>query len=109
MKFPCLAYCNEDGWNTLIEAEKQKVLTQDAIIRDGGNLMSAVGPNVTTIKNWGGNLEVKAAPFSKPVLTLAGFSVIETDSVDDVIALVKNSPCARAKGATETYPFWKFD
>jgi hypothetical protein len=109
MKFLCLAYGDEDGWNTLSEAEKEETLSQDAVIRDRGNLMSAVKPNVTTVKNWDGNLEVNEAPFSKPVLPLAGFSVIEADSVDDVIALVKNTPCARAKGAIEIYPFWLFD
>jgi hypothetical protein len=109
MKFLCLAYGDEAGWNTLSEAEKEEVLAQVAVIRDRGNLMSAVGPNVTTVKNWGGNLEVKEAPFSESALPLAGFSVIEADSVDDVITLIKNTPCARAKGAIEIRPFWEFD
>jgi hypothetical protein len=109
MKFLCLAYGDEAGWNTLSEAEKKEVLAQDAVIRDRGNLMSAVKSDVTTVRNWDGKLEVKEVPFSEPALPLAGFSVIEADSVEDVIALVKNTPCARAKGAIEIRPFWEFD
>lgn len=36
MKFLCLAYGDEDGWNSLSDDEKQKVLAQDAVIRDRG-------------------------------------------------------------------------
>ena len=108
MKFLCLAYGDEAGWNSLTDDEKQEVLAQDAVIRARGNLMSAVKPNVTTVKNWDGNLEVTDASFAEPQLPLAGFSVIEADSVDEVIELVKNTPCARAQGAIEIRPFWEF-
>jgi hypothetical protein len=58
MKFLGLAYGDEDGWNSLSEGEKREVLTQDAVIRDQGNLMSAVQTKVTSVKNWDRNLEV---------------------------------------------------
>lgn len=109
MKFLCLAYGDEAGWNSLTDNQKQDVLAQDAVIRDRGNLMSAVKPDVTTVKNWEGNLEVSGAAFSELHLPLAGFSVIEADSIDEVVELVKNTPCARAKGAIEIRPFWEFN
>lgn len=109
MRFLCLAYGSEAGWNALSEAEKEEMLAHDAVIRGRGNLMSAVSTDVTTVKNWGGNLEVVEAPFSVPALPLAGFSVIEADSIDEVIALVKDTPCPCANGAIEIRPFWEFD
>ena len=36
MKFLCLAYGDEEGWNSLPELDKQDALTQDAMIRDRG-------------------------------------------------------------------------
>jgi hypothetical protein len=48
MKFLCLAYGDEDRWNSLTEGEKQEALSQDAVILDRGNLMSAVQDKVTT-------------------------------------------------------------
>jgi hypothetical protein len=108
MKFLCLAYGDEAGWNSLTDDQKQEVLAQDAVIRDLGNLMSAVKPSVTTVKNWEGNLEVAEVAFAEPQLPLAGFSVIEANSIDEVVELVKNTPCARAQGAIEIRPFWEF-
>lgn len=50
MKFLCLAYGDEAGWNSLNEEEKREVLAQDAVIRGRGNLMSAVQRTVTSVK-----------------------------------------------------------
>ncbi len=105
MKFLCLAYGDEAGWNSLSDGEKQEVLSNDKVILDRGDLMSAVQPKVTTVRNWDEELEIKDEPFAKNELPLAGFSVIEANSVEDVIELVKNTPCARAKGMIEIRQF----
>jgi len=107
MKFLCLAYGDEEGWNSLTETEKQEVLAQDEVIRDRGNLMSAVhAKKVTSVRNWDKNLEVTNEPYAQHKLPLAGFSVIEAENVKEVIGLVSNTPCARAKGVIEILPFW---
>ena len=109
MKFLRLAYGDEDGWNSLTESEKQEVLAQDAVIRDRGNLMSAVQTKVTSVRNWDGNLEATDEPYAHHQLPLAGFSVIEAESLNEVIELVSNTPCARARGVIEIRPFWDIE
>lgn len=109
MKFLCLAYGDEDGWNSLTDDEKEDVLAQDAVIRNRGNLMAAVETNVTSVKNWDGNMEVSDTSYFQNKLPLAGFSVIEAESVDEVIKLVSNTPCARAQGVIEIRAFWNTD
>jgi hypothetical protein len=106
MKFLCLAYGDEDGWNSLSEEEKREALAQDAVIRDRGNVMSAVQRTVTSVRNWDGNLEVDNEPLARNELPLAGFSVIEAENVQEVIELVSSTPCARANGVIEIRPFW---
>lgn len=106
MKFLCLAYGDEDGWNALSEEEKREALAQDAVIRDRGNLMSAVQRKVISVRNWDRNLEVNDEPSAPKELPLAGFSVIEAENVEEVIGLVSNTPCARARGVIEIRPFW---
>ena len=106
MKFLCLAYGDEDGWNSLTDSEKKEVLANDAVIQGRGNLMSAVQPEVTSVKNWKGNLEVAHESRLQHDLPLAGFSVIEAESIDEVVELVSNTPCARAKGVIEIRPLW---
>lgn len=68
--------------------------------------MSAVQTKVTSVRNWDGNLEVNDGGYAQPPLPLAGFSVIEAGSLNEVIELVKDSPCARARGFIEIRPFW---
>lgn len=105
MKFLCLAYGDEAGWKSLSEDEKREVLAQDAVIRERGNLMSAVQRTVTSVRNWDRHLEVTNEPFVRAELPLAGFSVIEAENVEEVVELVSNTPCARARGVIEIRPF----
>jgi hypothetical protein len=106
MKFLCLAYGDEDGWNSLNEDEKTEVLSNDKVIRDRGNIMSALRPKVTLVRNWDKKLEIKEESYAKHYLPLAGFSLIEAESLNEGIELVSNTPCARAKGVIEIRPFW---
>jgi hypothetical protein len=67
-----------------------------------------VQTTVVTVTNWSGNLTTENESFAKPKLPLAGFSIIEAKDIDEVVQLVANTPCARAKGAIEIRPFWDF-
>ncbi len=108
MKFLCLAYGAEAGWQALTPDEQTEALHNDEVLKQRGDLLAAVQTNVVTVKNWGGQLNVQEAPFAHLDLPLAGFSVIEADSLDEVVRLVANTPCARASGAIEIRPFWNF-
>jgi hypothetical protein len=68
--------------------------------------MAAVQTKVTSVRNWDGNLEVTNEPYVHHQLLLAGFSVIEAESMTEVIEMVSNTPCARARGVIEIRPFW---
>ncbi|MEJ8834884.1 YciI family protein [Ramlibacter sp. AN1133] len=105
MKFLCLAYGDEAGWQALSKSEKEDVLAADAVIRERGNLMAAVRPEVRTVRNWNRELVVTQQPYAQHALPLAGFSVIEAGSIEEVIALVAQTPCARAAGYIEVRPF----
>lgn len=107
MKFLCLAYGDEAGWNSLSDGDKQDALAHDEVIRKRGNLMSAVRPAVTSVRNWDKQLVIRDEAYAKHDLPLAGFSVIEAESVDEVIKLVSNTPCALARGVIEIRPFWE--
>lgn len=109
MKFLCLAYGDEAGWNTLSDDEQRKALTHDTVIRERGNLVTAVQTTVTSVRNWDHNLEITEEPFIQHPLPLAGFSVIEANSLEEVIELVSNTPCAVAKGVIEIRPFWELE
>lgn len=104
MKFLCLAYGDEKDWNGLTQAEQDELLRQDEVIRRGGALMAAVETNVTTVTAWDGQATVTIGSYHTLRAPLAGFSVIEASSIEEVIQLVAGTPCARAHGAIEIRP-----
>lgn len=106
MKFLCLAYGDEAGWRTLTADEQNDALQHDAAIRARGAQMSAVRPSVTTVRKWDGRLEARHEAARGGELPLAGFSIIDAGSVDEVMALVQDTPCARARGFIEIYEYW---
>jgi len=63
--------------------------------------MGAVTTEVTSVRAWDGVAETKAEPFASAPRHLAGFSILEAESLEEAVRLVANTPCARAKGAIE--------
>jgi hypothetical protein len=104
MKFLCLAYGAEEDWKTLSKAEQDALLAHDEVLRKKGALMGAVEPRVTTVRAWNGFPETATQPFAELKAPLAGFSILEADTPDEVIDMVAKTPCARAKGAIEVRP-----
>ncbi len=105
MKYLCLAYGSASDWEALSQSERDEYLAQDELIRRRGALMAAVRPEeVVTLRAWDGTPTVTRGPLGTLGHPLAGFSVIEADSVDEVVGLIANTPCARAKGAIEIRP-----
>ena len=66
--------------------------------------MAAVETNVVTVTAWDSEPKAVKGSFVDSRTPLAGFSVIEANSVDEVVQLVAGTPCARAKGAIEIRP-----
>lgn len=97
----CLAYGSEADWLVLSKEEQSELLRQDRVIRDRGNYMSAVVLGVTTVSASDALLRVVDGGFAHSRVPLAGFSIIEADDIDEVVALVAKTPCARAGGAIE--------
>jgi hypothetical protein len=104
MKFLCLAYGDEKDWNVLSKTEQDALLAQDEVLRKRGAVVAAVQPTVTTVRAWDGTPTMTDGAFADSNAPLAGFCIIEAADLDEVIKLIKDTPCARAKGAIEVRP-----
>jgi hypothetical protein len=100
----CLAYGSENDWKALTKEVQSALLANDEVIRKRGDFMSALQPSVTTVRALEGTPTLTFEPFASSGAPLAGFSIIEANSLDDVVRLVANTPCARANGAIEIRP-----
>jgi len=105
MKFLCLAYGSEHDWRALPRDEQDALLAQDEVLRRRGDVVAAVEPkNATTVRAWDGTPSITEGPFAHSIVPLAGFGIIEAADLNEAIALVARTPCARAKGAVELRP-----
>ena len=104
VKYLCLAYGAEQDWLALSKQEQDDLLAQDEVLRSRGSLVAAVAPSVTTVRAWDGTPALSNEPFAQLRAPLAGFGVIEAADLAEAIALVANTPCARAGGAVELRP-----
>jgi len=104
MKYLCLAYGDEKDWKRLTKQQQEELLAHDAELRERGALMGAVRTDVTTVRAWEGMPSVSDGTQEPLKTPLAGFSIIEAESVEEAIRLVADTPCARARGAIEIRP-----
>jgi hypothetical protein len=104
MKFLCLAYGSEADWNVLPRQQQEELLAQDEVLRRRGDLVGALGDDVTVVQAWEGTPQTSNNPVSLARWPLAGFGIIEAADVDEAVRLVANTPCARAGGAIELRP-----
>lgn len=109
MQFLCLAYGSEKDWLALTKEEQEEFLAYDEVLRQRGDFVTAVKPDVVTVTAWDGTPRTSNKPFSELRHPLAGFSIIEAENVEEVVRLVANTPCARAGGAIEIRPFLQTD
>jgi hypothetical protein len=104
VKYLCLAYGDEKDWQQLSRAEQDKLLQQDEVLRQRGDLVAAVDQSATTVKAWDGVPVMTDGGFAESRVPLAGFAIIDAPDLERAIELVADTPCARAKGAVELRP-----
>jgi len=106
MKYLCLAYGAEKDWIALSAEEQRALLEQDEVMRQRGDLVAAVRNETVTVRSPGGMTRVEQRAFAGPAVPLAGFGIIDAADLDEAIALVADTPCARAGGAVELRPIF---
>jgi hypothetical protein len=104
MKYLCLSYGTEEDWKKLNRREQDALLEQDDRLRERGDIVAALRPAVATVRAWYGDPVTTNAAFANSSLPLVGFGIIEAADLDEVIRLVAQTPCARAKGFVEIRP-----
>jgi|SRR5215831_16915485 len=103
MRFLCLAYGDARDWHGLSETEQQSLLAQDDVLRQRGDIVVAVQGPVTTLRAWDGKAHTTTDVFAHAEVPLAGCGIVEAENLEEAIRLLKDTPCARAKGAIELH------
>src|SRR5262245_28132652 len=102
--FITIGYGDQRGYDSTDPAVLDAAHTHDGTLRDRGGAMGMAGQPVQVRNHDAGGVETESGPFLTSALPLAGFGVIEADSLDEAIELVSQTPCAVAHGVVEVWP-----
>jgi hypothetical protein len=111
MKYICLAYFDENKWESMSESEQQAFLDEcfayDDLLRKNGHfaggeaLQSA--RNAVTLRWKNGKVSITDGPYAETKEQLGGFGVFEARDLNDAIQLMSNHPAVKG-GSVEIRP-----
>ncbi|MET9632561.1 transcription initiation protein [Lentzea sp. NPDC006480] len=104
MKFITIGYGSREDYDRMDPVVRDEAHAHDQRLRDAGAEMGIAGSPVQVRNHDNAGTEVAEGAFLRSDLPVAGFSIIEAESVDEAIKLVANTPCAVGHGVVEVWP-----
>ena len=103
-KFITIGYGDQEGYDRTDREVRDTAHAHDSKLIRMGAITGIAGRPIQVRNPDGRALETLEGPYMSTELPIAGFSVIEADSIEDAIALVSQTPCAVAHGVVEVWP-----
>ncbi|PZS30438.1 MAG: transcription initiation protein [Pseudonocardiales bacterium] len=104
MRFVTIGYGDQAGYEQTDRAVRDAAHEHDARMTAAGAQTGVAGRPVQVRNPDGGGVQTQDGAFLRADLPIAGFSLIEADSLEQAIGLVSQSPCAVAHGVVEIWP-----
>ncbi|MCE4556706.1 YciI family protein [Roseateles cellulosilyticus] len=102
--FITIGYGNNAGYEATPVALRDAAHAHDARLKARGVLMGIAGQPVQVRNPQGTGAQRSDGAYLSSQLPIAGFAVIEADSLEQAIELVAGTPCAIANGVVEVWP-----
>jgi hypothetical protein len=102
--FITIGYGDEAGYQRTPPEVRDAAHAHDDRLVEGGTVMGIAGEPTQVRNPEATGITTTPGAYGRTELPVAGFAVIEADSLDDAIALVAASPCAVAHGVVEVWP-----
>lgn len=104
-KFLTIGYGDQAGYDATPEKIRNKAHGFDAeLVKDGRAMTSVLGQPIQVRNHQSEKIEKQEGSFMKSNLPVAGFSILEAESLDEAVALCAQTPCAIANGVVEIWP-----
>lgn len=102
--FVTIGYGDQDGYDRTLTDVKQAAHAHDDSLTRAGVVMG-VGGNPVQVRNPdAAGVRTTDGPFLSSDLPIAGFAIIEADSMEEAVEKVSQTPCAVAHGVVEVWP-----
>jgi hypothetical protein len=102
--FVTIGYGDQDGYDRTSTDVKQAAHAHDDSLTRAGVVMGIAGNPVQVRNPDAAGVKTTDGPFLRSDLPIAGFAIIEADSLDEAIEKVSQTPCAVAHGVVEVWP-----
>jgi len=103
-KFVTIGYGDRQGYDRTPQAVRDAAHAHDEKLRSEGAMIGIAGRPVQVRNPEGIETQVTDGSFMAASLPVAGFAIIEADSLEDAIQKVAKVPCAVAHGVVEVWP-----
>ena len=102
--FITIGYGDRAGYEQTDPSVRDTAHAHDARLRADGALMGVAGDPVQVHNHDDAGVRKTQGPFMRSDLPIAGFAVIEAESLEEAAELVSATPCAVAHGLVEVWP-----
>jgi hypothetical protein len=102
--FITIGYGDEAGYAATDPAVRDRAHAHDSDLQARGARAGVAGTPVQVRNPGGAGIERQDGPYLRSDLPVAGFGIIEADSLDEAVAMVAGTPCAVAHGVVEVWP-----
>lgn len=103
-KFVTIGYGDRAGYDRTDAAVLETAHAADAAMKERGAVMGVARPPVQVRNPGGTGVVVTKGAFMASALPVAGFAIIEAESLEEAIAQIAYAPCAVAHGVVEVWP-----
>jgi hypothetical protein len=102
--FCTIGYGDQQGYERTSERVRQAAHAHDDMLRRSGAVMGVAGEAVQVRNADDLGVTATPGPFMRSDLPIAGFAIIEAESLEAAVEAVSHSPCAVAHGVVEVWP-----
>ena len=103
-KFMTIGYGDQEGYDRTDEAVRDAAHAHDARLRRAGVDMGIAGAPVQVRNHDAAAVTTEDGPFMSSALPVAGFGIVEAETLAEAINIVSGTPCAVAHGVVEVWP-----
>lgn len=103
-KYVTIGYGDQKGYDRTPQVIRDAAHKHDKKLQMAGVLMGIAGSPVQVRNPQNTGVEILDGAFMASSLPIAGFAIVEANSLSDAVALVSKSPCAVAYGVVEVWP-----
>jgi hypothetical protein len=104
MKFVTIGYGARADYDRTAASVRDEAHAHDDRLRAAGVEMGIAGSPVQVRNPGNAGTTVEDGAFLKSDLPIAGFAIIEAESVEEAVRMVAGTPCAVAHGVVEVWP-----